>query len=157
MVIENLDQIVDSTIEENGFIFHPKEIYLMETDQMGTDHLETFFFKVSKKFYANRLIDAYKEVDEIKHIYIEHLFYERLKKLNIRAFKYPLHIIGNSGTSGKPYLESQNAIRREQIFCAMGAHHLKKNGFEKILTALLGWLLKSRKKFKKAKLFRKST
>jgi hypothetical protein len=144
LVIENLDQLVASTKEENGFIWHPKEIY-----QRKTDHVETFFFKASREFYTDRLLDAYKEVDEINHLYIEHLFYERLKKLKIRAFKFPLQIIGNSGTSGKPYLESMNAIRLERICCIAGAHHLHKNAVERILSVLLSWSIQCRTKWRR--------
>jgi hypothetical protein len=140
LAIANLDKIVASTKVDNGFIWHPKEIYRRETD-----HVETYFFKVSIEFYTTKLLDAYQEVDEIKHRFIEHIFFGRLRNLNIRAFKYPLQIIGNSGTSGKPYLGSQNAIRMEQICCAFGVHHIQKKPFERILTNLFAWLIKIRK------------
>lgn len=142
LVIENLDLIVATSRVGNRFILHPKEIY-----QRERDHVETYFFKVCPEFYTTKLLGAYKEVDEINNLYIEHLFFERLKGLNIKAFKYPLKIIGNSGTSGKPYLETINAIRLERICCMIGAHHLRKNPFEKFLTALIAFLLNLRKVF----------
>jgi len=140
LVIGNMDQLVASTTDENAFIWHPKEIY-----RRATDHVETYFFKVNREFYTKWLINVYREVDEVNHLYIEHLFYNRLKTMNIRAFIHPLDLIGNSGTSGKPYLESRNAIRLERICCTIGAHHLQKNRFEKFLTALFALILKIRK------------
>ena len=143
LTIKNLDQIAVSTQAENVFIWHHKEIY-----QIKTDYVETFFYKVNKEFYTKELLDAYKEVDEINHLNMEHLFYERLKKQNIRSFKYPLQVIGNSGTSGKLYLDTRKAVLMEQICCIIGVHHLQKNATERTLTHFLAWLIKTRKKFR---------
>lgn len=140
LIIKNLDRIAASADAENGFIWHPKEIY-----RRKSDHVETYFFKVSREFYTEYLLDGYRQVDEINHLYIEHIFFDRLKNLNLRAFKHPLQIIGNSGTSGKPYLETKNAILLERICCAIGAHHLRKNAIERRMTALFARLLKIRK------------
>lgn len=142
LVIGNLDKIAASTTDENAFTWHPKEIY-----RRATDHVETYFFKVNRDFYTSRLLNAYREVDEVNQYFIEHIFYERLKNLNIRAFKHPLNIIGNSGTSGKPYLESRNAVILERICCTIGAHHLHKNAIEKILVSLFAQTIKIRKYF----------
>lgn len=143
LAIKNFDQIVDSTKVENAFIWRHKVIY-----QMKTDYVETFFYKVNKEFYTTRLLHAYKEVDEINHLYIEHLFNERLKKLKIRSFRYPLQIIGNSGSSGRPYIETRNFFLMEKICFAIGAQHMQKNAFERILTDFFAWLIKTRKKFR---------
>lgn len=144
LVVENMDQLVAATKDENAFIWHPKAIY-----QTKANHIETYFFKTGKIFYKERLQNVYKEVDENNFQYIEHLFYEKLKLLNIRSFKYPLQISGNSGTSGKPYLESPNAVLLEKLCCFTGAHHLQKNRFEQVSTYLLAQSLWCRKRVKK--------
>lgn len=145
LMIGNFDQVVATKSEDNGFLLHPKNIYLTKID-----YIETFFFKVNKEFYNSKLLDAYKNVDESNFCYIEHLLYERLKKKQIRAFKYPLQIIGNSGTSGKPYLNSINALRLEKICCAIGAHNIQKNLIERILTYIFAAMIGLRSRLRNA-------
>lgn len=144
LVIKNMDQLVSSTKADNRFIFHPKNIY-----QRQVDHVETFFYKVSKEFYIQTLLNTYQEVDEKHFRYLEHIFYNKLAGLRLRAFKYPVQISGLSGTSGEPYLAEKKAIWMEKINCFLGVHHLQKTTAEKITTQLFAYLLRIRKTIKR--------
>jgi len=137
LIVKNMDRIVATTRSENSFIFHPKTIY-----RMPVDHVETFFYKVDKTKYTKYLIDAYEEVDESHHRYLEHIFYERLYNFDLQSFKLAPQISGISGTSGDSYISGTKATILEKINYFIGVHNLKKTISEKGMTLLLSYLLK---------------
>jgi len=143
LIVKNMDEIVASTLSENGFIYHPKMIY-----QIPKDHIETFFYKVNKALYTKYLINAHQEVDESRFQYLEHIFFEQLSLLEIRSFKVVPLISGFSGTSGNPYELGTKEMILEKINYFIGVHNLKKTVTERILTRLLSSLYKIRRLLK---------
>lgn len=77
--------------------------YEIAFQKQGKDSVDTRFFKVSINFYKEHLIECYKEVNDKEGLYLEKIFYKKLKNLSIPSFPvYPL-IVGQSGSTGIYY------------------------------------------------------
>ncbi len=137
LVVKNMDKIVAATQSFNSFIYYPKSIY-----KIPKDHIETYFYKVDKNLYVKYLIDAHRDIDETQFRYLEHLFYERLSKIDLQSFKLVPLISGFSGTSGNSYEPKMKDLILEKINYLIGVHNLKKTKFERVMTSILSLLLK---------------
>jgi len=137
LVVKNMDQIITSSPLSSYFIYHPKNIY-----KVSKDHIETFFYKSEKKLYLNLLMNAYKEVDELRFQYLEHIFYERLYPIKLKSFKLRPEISGLSGTAGDNYGSGNKNKMLEIIFHSIGVNHLTKTRYQNLLTKFLSLLLK---------------
>jgi len=137
LVVKNMDEIIAATPSDNCFIYYPKAIY-----KIPEDHIETYFYKVDKKLYIKRLIDAHMNIDESRFRYLEHLFYERLSSIDLQSFKLVPLISGFSGTSGNSYEPGKKDMILEKINYLIGVHNLKKTNSERIMTCILSFLLK---------------
>ncbi len=71
--------------------------------ELNENGAETRFFKCSVNFYREHLMNAYKDVDDPKGRYMEHVLYSRLKGLNVPSFRIFPDFAGISGSSGKEY------------------------------------------------------
>jgi len=69
--------------------------------------VDTRFFKSNIKFYKDNLINLYEKVDDSNLIYLEHCFYNKIKKFDLPSFKcYPI-FLGNSGSTGEEYKKNK--------------------------------------------------
>jgi len=143
VIIRNMDRVITKTSFENAFDYHQGKIYNREKD-----HIETIFFKANKDFYLKYLNDSYLEVDEGRFIYLEHLFYWRLKKLKLNSFPIYPRISGQSGTTGKLYDKGVWERNLERVYYFNGIHKIDKNIIEKTLAALFIFALTVWRKLK---------
>jgi hypothetical protein len=132
LIVKNMDRIIATTFSESAFDFQPGAIY-----NRKRDHIETIFYKTDRNLYQRYLYDAYREVDEAKFQYLEHVFYQRLKGLKLKSFRIFPRISGQSGTTGKEYERSYHMQLLEKFYYAIGIHNLQKNPIEKFLFFLL--------------------
>lgn len=106
ILVSNMDRVMDSSQSENNFIFLS---YLEPRSQKG--RARTLLYKVNTSLYKSTLIDAHLDVDDHKHYYLEHAFFERLKDIPIPSFGvYPVHI-GIQASTGKMYLSKTKLIK----------------------------------------------
>ena len=99
ILVRNMDQVMDSSKSENTFIFLS---HMEALSKKG--RVRTLFYKVNTSFYRQVLIDAYKDVDDIKKHYLEHTFFIRMANIPIPSFgKYP-YFIGIQASTEKRYL-----------------------------------------------------
>ena len=143
LLVANMDRIISGTLSVNAFDFHPGAIY-----NRKRGHVETLFYKTDKNLFQIYLNDAYREVDEAKFRYLEHIFYQRLKGLNLKSFRIFPDISGQSGTTGKEYSRPYHMQLAEKFFYAIGIHNLQKNPMEKFLFYLLIGMLFIWRRFK---------
>jgi hypothetical protein len=139
-----MDLVLTKTSFENAFDYHQGQVY-----NRAKNHIETLFFKTNKDFYLHELNDAYLGVNESGFIYLEHLFYDRLKKYPIVSFPIYPKLSGQSGTTGKLYDKNQLEKNLENFYYRAGIHKINRNIKEKIIAGLLITLLGSWRRLKK--------
>ncbi len=132
LMVINMDRIIDSTQSGNAFDFQPGAIY-----NRKRDHIETIFYKTDSVLYRKYLHDAYQEVEESRFQYLEHIFYNRLKGMNLKSFRILPEISGQSGTTGKEYDKPTHLRIIEKFYYTIGIHNLYKNSTENFLYYLL--------------------
>lgn len=65
--------------------------------------IDTRFYCIDKQFYIENLLDAYKECDDYKDNYLEHVFFEKTKnRTNYYLPKEP-YVLGRQGSIDKNY------------------------------------------------------
>lgn len=86
----------------------------------GEEKIDTRFYCVKKSDYNKCLRNAYKEVDDEHGIYLEHIFYKKMKdnKLHYRSFYELPWIKGISGSTGLSY-ERKKSLRTRKIISLM--------------------------------------
>jgi hypothetical protein len=65
--------------------------------------VNTTFFKCSLNLFESRLLNAYKEVDEHNGVYIEHVYFDRLRDLDVGDLGAPPDLVGQQASTGKIY------------------------------------------------------
>ena len=115
VVVENMNQIMRSTTAENAFIFSPLH------ERNTYKYVRTLFYKVSTSFYKQTLIDAYLDVDDFRNMYLEHVFFDRLRDSSTTSFRIYPKFIGISASDGKTsYALSRKELRRNKLFAKFG-------------------------------------
>lgn len=99
-----------------------KKIYMM---QLNKEVPEVFsvIFAIDKKVYADKFLDEYTRVQDREKYYLEHVFYDTLKKNNLRSYcfaRFP-QVNGISGSSGKAYIRDEKKFDRikHDTFCCL--------------------------------------
>ena len=77
LFVSNFDQVSEATTSLDAFKRKRWK------DPARTPKVITRFFKCSRRLFEARLLDAYRQADDSKHIQIEHLYFERLSDLDI--------------------------------------------------------------------------
>lgn len=72
----------------------------------------TYLFFVKRNFYKNYLLNLYKNANDLKGKYIEHVIYDNIMenkhKYKFRMFFNECNIIGKSGSTGVKYTKRSN-------------------------------------------------
>lgn len=94
---------------------------------------DTYLFFMKTNIYIKYFFNCYKEADDSKGIYIEHVFFKYIMKYNIkyRIFFYEYNILAVSGSTGKKYIMKskikilRRSIRRRYRFYLLKRNYLK--------------------------------
>lgn len=110
--VKNINRIV----KKDG---HKELIFIRA--QRAVPIIDARFFKTSVKFFKENLIDAYKEVNDIKKNYLEMVYFNKLKKINnIERFaEYP-KFTGLSGSTGEKYDQSRYEYAKYSLLLKLG-------------------------------------
>jgi hypothetical protein len=132
LIVQNMDKVIASTRSKNAFIFY---------DELLTNSphfVQTVLYKVDTGLYKQLLMDAYKEIDDRRNVYLEHVFFERLKSIPIISFrKYP-NIIGISGSSGGLYTRSKLGLLRCAIYNKLNAYsNIQRTPYQKFVMCII--------------------
>lgn len=93
--VKNLKQIVS---------LHDKDEVLFVRAQRKKEIADTRLFKCTVDFYNSHLSGAYREVNDLSGLYLEKVFFKRLKKAgNIRPFGIFPRFSGISGSTNEVY------------------------------------------------------
>ena len=126
IMIKNMDQLMDSTLADNAFIF-------LSNRKGNYDRARTLLYKVNTSFYRQFLMDAYMEVNDHQQHYLEHAFYERLANIPIHSFrKYP-DFTGLQASTGRTY-QSKMILLRNRLYNQLNFFsNTEKNLFQKLI------------------------
>lgn len=94
LIVKNINFIL--------FFIHKNQNYF---DVVKTKVCDTRFYIVSKEIYNQFFIKAYKQVNDQKDIWIEHIFKKIILNNNLSFKLFPIqpNIVGISGSTGKKY------------------------------------------------------
>lgn len=101
----------------------------------------TVIYKTNIDFYNTYLLDVYKNVQDRKGIFLEHIFFENLKNnKGINSFNNLPCIMGVSGSTGTNY--SHNYIRKTRLYFNLGLLNLNRNLFSEVIVLGLKFMTK---------------
>lgn len=135
LFIKNMDAVIRFTKSPNAFIYYPSILY-----QNKFDYVNTIFYKVEKNLYLNVLLDSHIYVNDLKYIYLENIFFSKLKYYPLKSFGIFPIISGQSGSTGLKYDLSSFKLFIELNLNYLGIHNIKKTYLAKSLTFLFARL-----------------
>ena len=112
LVVENMNNVMKKTKEENAFF----ACNYKKNQRFVTTH----FYKVNTAFYKKELMSSYMRVNDKIGFFLEHVFFDVLRGLNIKSFGVLPIINGVSGTTGNSYKGSFMKIVLNRILLKMG-------------------------------------
>lgn len=65
--------------------------------------ISTTFFKCSLALFGTRLVDAYRQVDEHNGVFIEHVYFNQLRAVDLPDFGAVPALVGQQASTGKIY------------------------------------------------------
>lgn len=130
LIVKNFNFMEKKKSTDNCFIFYPRELYGGQTN-----FVSTILYKVNVEFYNKFLIDKYRDVNDYKGKYLEHVFCDSLidKKEQIDSFGTFPRISGLSGSSGELYDISRLKFFIEKQFTYFGVHNIQQNFGAKLI------------------------
>ncbi len=120
VIVKNFDALHQPSVDSHFLCYHT-------IDEEGKSLVSTVFYKISKEMYLHRLREAYQEVNDGQGHYLEKVYYQKLKDIDLKSFKtYPI-VSGISGSTGMRYDLSPNRLLIERFLNAIGARDMKLN------------------------------
>jgi hypothetical protein len=96
LFVRNFDVVSEATTARDAF----RRRYGKLGNRSKAD---TTFFKCSLDLFERVLMDAYRDVDDEKHISIEHVYFDRLHEAVVGEFPVLPEVVGQSASTGKMY------------------------------------------------------
>jgi len=135
LYIENINEIIKHNKNKENCFF---------TDGINSKSVRTVFFKTQVSFFNQNLLLIYKDVNDSKSKFLEYIYFEYLiyKKID-GLIPYPF-IIGNSGSTGNPYIAS-GEYKKMKYLNMLGFYSLTGNSFLKFLLKIYKFLFSNHK------------
>ncbi|HMM01548.1 MULTISPECIES: hypothetical protein [unclassified Dysgonomonas] len=101
LFIENINDILKNSSKDENYFYRLgfKALYV-----------GTFFFKVQVRFFKEKLIKEYINVNDSVGKYLEIIYYDVLIKEKVRSFNPYPYIYSLSGSTGEPYLKTNKKV-----------------------------------------------
>jgi hypothetical protein len=91
--------------------------------------VDTRFFKSNVAFFKSTLMNEYLEVDDVHGSFLEYIYWNRLKKLDLpRFYEFP-EIIGVSATHNVPYTLTKAMLFRNNVSMKIGLFNVHESLF----------------------------
>jgi hypothetical protein len=98
LFVANFDAVSEATTSADAFQRkQPKD------SRPRPSKVITTFFKCSLALFTDRLLDAYREVDDRAGIFIEHAYFNRLQHLELANFGVKPELVGQQASTGRVY------------------------------------------------------
>jgi hypothetical protein len=104
LFVRNFDAVSEATTATHAFRRkHAKK-------PGNPSKVDTTFFKCGLDLFAERLIHAYRDVDDEKRVFIEHRYFELLPEDVAGGFPVAPEVVGESASTGKVYAPYDNSV-----------------------------------------------
>lgn len=134
LFIKNINEILlNNQKNENCFY----------TDGINSKSVRTEFFKANVFFFKQNLLTVYKNVNDSENKFLEYIYFENLINKKVGGmFPYPF-IVGNSGSTGNPYINS-NDYKKAKYLNNLGYFSLNKKYYiiKKSIAAIINLIKK---------------
>ncbi|MDA1184525.1 MAG: hypothetical protein O2930_07775 [Acidobacteria bacterium] len=96
LFVRNFDAVSDATQSQHAF--------RRKYGKPGNpSKIDTTFFKCGLDLFERRLLDAYREIDDAKRMFIEHMYFNRLSETDAGEFSLRPELVGQQASTGKVY------------------------------------------------------
>src|SRR5437773_6185066 len=116
LFVRNFDLVSDATANRHAF----RRKYAKKPG--NPSKVDTTFFKCGLDLFESRLMHAYRQVDDMKRIFIEHMYFDLLRETDVGGFPLSPEIVGQSASTGKVYrpydedvIEAAAALASESV------------------------------------------
>jgi hypothetical protein len=106
LFVRNFDLVSDATASRHAF----RRKYAKKSG--NPSKVDTTFFKCGLDLFESRLMHAYRQVDDMKRVFIEHRYFDLLQETDVGGFPLSPEIVGQSASTGKVYGEYDEDIIR---------------------------------------------
>jgi hypothetical protein len=106
LFVRNFDVVSDATASRHAF----RRKYAKKPG--NPSKVDTTFFKCGLDLFETRLMYAYRQVDDMKRVSIEHMYFDLLRETDVGGFPLSPEIVGQSASTGKVYAEYDEDILR---------------------------------------------
>ena len=113
LFVRNFDDVSDATESRHAF----RRKYGKPGNPSKVD---TTFFKCGLELFESRLLDAYREVDDAKRMFIEHMYFNRLSETDAGDFSLRPALVGQQASTGKVYGEYDDDVVRTAASLSTG-------------------------------------
>jgi hypothetical protein len=113
LFVQNFDQVSDATKNRHAF----RRKYGKPGNPSKVD---TTFFKCGLDLFESRLLDAYRQVDDAKRMFIEHMYFNRLSETDAGDFSLRPALVGQQASTGKVYGEYDTDVVRTAASLSTG-------------------------------------
>ena len=113
LFVQNFDQVSDATESRHAF----RRKYGKPGNPSKVD---TTFFKCGLELFESRLLDAYRQVDDAKRMFIEHMYFNRLSETDAGDFSLRPALVGQQASTGKVYGDYDDDVVRTAASLSTG-------------------------------------
>ena len=97
LFVRNFDLVSDATESRHAF----RRKYAKPAK--NPSKVDTTFFKCGLDLFESRLMHAYRQVDDMKRIFIEHMYFDQLCETDAGGFSLSPELVGQQASTGKVY------------------------------------------------------
>ena len=105
LFVRNFDDVSDATRDRHAF----RRKYGKPGNPSKVD---TTFFKCGLDLFESRLMHAYRQVDDDKRMFIEHMYFNQLSETEAGGFSLSPELVGQQASTGKVYAEYDDEVVR---------------------------------------------
>jgi hypothetical protein len=105
LFVRNFDLVSDATDSRHAF----RRKYGKPGNPSKVD---TTFFKCGLDLFESRLMHAYRQVDDTKRTFIEHMYFDQLRDTDAGGFALNPELVGQQASTGKVYAEYDEEVVR---------------------------------------------
>jgi hypothetical protein len=123
LFVSNFDEVSDATPTPDAF---QRKVKQPKDGSHRPPKVVTTFFKCSLALFERCLVDAYKEVDDRAGVYIEHVYYSRLRGIDLPDLGARPALVGQQASTGRIYgTYADDVIRMAQAWLEAPIHSRK--------------------------------
>ncbi len=97
LFVRNFDAVSEAAVGPHAF----RRKYAKKPG--NPSKVDTTFFKCGRDLFAASLMHAYRDVDDMNRVFIEHRYFDLLQNTDVGDFPVAPEVVGQSASTGKVY------------------------------------------------------